>query len=152
MHPSKCSSIRHVLIFDLTFFIKLNSCSVIRTANINGINKECFLISGNYFHHTERHVCRLHKTHRQSTCSPQVENPWPKLCTFKQGKFSLQVWTLLEELEAPPIKLGRLITWKFTSQLLCLENSLYNKITCMHFQGPFTSSMNWACTHFKGLL
>jgi hypothetical protein len=26
MHPSKCSSVRHILVLDLMFFMKLNSC------------------------------------------------------------------------------------------------------------------------------
>jgi hypothetical protein len=43
MHPSKCSSVRRVLVLDLTFFIKLNSCPLSNVRpNIGDINKTCF--------------------------------------------------------------------------------------------------------------
>jgi hypothetical protein len=45
MHPSKCLSVRRVLVLDLSFFIKLNSCSQRQALPNKGIiNKLCFLI------------------------------------------------------------------------------------------------------------
>jgi hypothetical protein len=49
LHPSKCSALRRVLVLDLTFFIKPNSCSQRwLPPNTGGINKTCLLVSGNY--------------------------------------------------------------------------------------------------------
>jgi hypothetical protein len=75
-HPSKCSSVKHVL--SLTFFALLNSCSQRKILpNTDDINKTCFLISGNVFHQTEWHsfatnVYTQHKTHLRVACVPHA--------------------------------------------------------------------------------
>jgi hypothetical protein len=50
MHPSKCSSVRRVLLLDLTIHTTLNSCSQRKVLpNTISINHMSFLTSNNYF-------------------------------------------------------------------------------------------------------
>jgi hypothetical protein len=50
MHPTNCSSVTLVFVLEPTIFSNLNSCSWLRLlTNTDGINRTCFLISGNYF-------------------------------------------------------------------------------------------------------
>jgi hypothetical protein len=48
MHPCKRSSVRRVLVLDLTLFMKMNSCSQ-RQSLLNTDDKACWLVSGDSF-------------------------------------------------------------------------------------------------------
>jgi hypothetical protein len=67
MHPSKCSSLRRVLVLDLTIFVKFNSCSFVIVSD--NINKICFLISGKCF-------SSYSATQNYKKCTRTARNTW----------------------------------------------------------------------------
>jgi hypothetical protein len=83
MHPSKLPSVRHVLIFDLTLFTKLEIAHSAGNCRIlTELKKRIFWYQITIFHQRDDRVLpKVYEGITKQIAGPLVENPWPRLCT-----------------------------------------------------------------------